>query len=266
MRFIYSKNFTRIFIIFVLLAFLVILDAKGYLGIIKDGFFRAYGYSVGKLTDGTNSVKTVFSTLFTIRKLVEENAKLNQEVNQLSFENARLVSSRDENSALRKALNFSQTAQLKLLPLETLIHDPTGFSQTIVVNKGEDFGIKLNQPIVAQPGLLVGKVTKVYPNSAEVTLVTDPSIVINGEVVDTGAKGLIKGEHGLGLSFDLVTQNELIKTGDNVITSGLSGDFPRGLLIGSIRSIRSSQTDLFQKAFVAPAADLRNIRFLFAIQ
>ncbi len=266
MRFIYTKTFLRIFTIFVLLAFLVILDAKGYIGFIKDGFFRTYSFAATKLSAGTNSVKVSFSTLFTIRKLVSENARLSQEVDQLSFENARLKSAQDENAALRRALNFRQQTNFSLLPVEVLISDPTGFSQTIIIDKGSKSDIHLNQPIVAQPGLLVGKVTKIYPDSAEVTLVTDPSIVINGEVVESGAKGLIKGEHGLGLSLDLVTQNELIKTGDEVVTSGLSNDFPRGLLIGSISAIRSSTTDLFQKAFVSPAADLRNIRFLFAIQ
>lgn len=266
MRFIYTKTFTKIFIIFVLLAMLVVADARGYIGWVKDGFFRSFSFGVTKLTAVTTSVKVSFSTLFAIRRLVSENATLNQEVNQLAFENARLKSSQNENSALRKALNFSEQSSFKLLPVETLTLDATGFSQTIIIDKGENHDIYVNQPIIVQPGLLVGKVTKVYPNSAEVTLITDPAIVINGEVVDSSARGLIKGEHGLGLSLDLVTQNELIKTGDMVITSGLSEDFPRGLLIGKISAIRSSNTDLFQKAFVSPAADLRGTRFLFAIQ
>ncbi|MBX4186664.1 MAG: rod shape-determining protein MreC [Candidatus Doudnabacteria bacterium] len=266
MRFIYTKTFVRIFAIFVLLAFLVILDSKGYIGLLKDGFFRLYGSTSGGIGHATNSVKSSFGVLFTIRRLVNENSHLSQEVDQLAFENARLKSAQDENAALRRALNFQQQASLKLLPVEVIQSDPTGFSQTIVIDKGANSEIHLNQPIVAQPGLLVGKVTKVYPNSAEVTLITDPNIVINGEVVDSAARGLIKGEHGLGLSLDLVTQNELIKTGDAIITSGLSQDFPRGLLIGSISAVRSTTTDLFQKAFVSPAADLRTVKFLFAIQ
>src|SRR5258708_10063883 len=121
MRFIYTKTFLRIFTIFVLLAFLVVLDAKGYIGLIKDGFFRVYGFGTTKLSSVTTSIKTSFSTLFTIRKLVLENAKLSQEVNQLAFENARLKSSQDENAALRKALNFRQQSTFSLLPVEKLI-------------------------------------------------------------------------------------------------------------------------------------------------
>src|SRR5687767_7014325 len=105
MRFIYTKTFLRIFTIFVLLAFLVILYARGYIRSVKDGFFNVYGYSITKLTAATTSVKVSFSTLFTIRRLVSENAKLSQEVNQLAFENARLKSAQNENAALRRALN-----------------------------------------------------------------------------------------------------------------------------------------------------------------
>src|SRR3989338_9866963 len=106
MRFIYNKYFTKIFTVFVLLALFVILDATGYIGLLKDGFFRAYGYTASKVTSVTGGAKTVFSALFTIKNLVSENASLNQKVDQLSFDNARLKSAQDENSALRKALNF----------------------------------------------------------------------------------------------------------------------------------------------------------------
>ena len=55
------------------------------------------------------------------------------------------------------------------------------------------------------------------------------------------------------------------KTGDKVVTSGLSDDFPKGLLIGDVAGINSSSTELFQKAAVSPAADLRSLRFLFVV-
>jgi rod shape-determining protein MreC len=266
MRFIYTKTFTKIFIIFVLLAFLVIVDAKGYLGLLKDGFFRVYGSAVGHTAFVTNDLKSLFGTIFTIKHLASDNAALSQKVDQLAFENARLKSAQQENQSLRRTLNFKQSSKFNLLPVEVLNSDPTGFTQTLVIDKGANQGINLDQPVVVAPGLLVGKVTKLYPNSAQVTLITDPSVVINAEVVDSGARALIRGEHGLGLSLDLVTQNELIKTGDGVITSGLSNDFPRGILIGEISGIRSSATELFQKAFVSPAADLRGLKFLFVIQ
>jgi rod shape-determining protein MreC len=91
-------------------------------------------------------------------------------------------------------------------------------------------------------------------------------MTINGEVADSGARGLVRGEHGISLILDLVTQNEVIKPGDKVITSGLSGDFPRGLLIGDISAIKTSSSELFQQAFVTPVADLKNLRFVFIVK
>jgi rod shape-determining protein MreC len=63
-----------------------------------------------------------------------------------------------------------------------------------------------------------------------------------------------------------VTQNEVIKSGDLVITSGLSDELPRGLLIGEIAALRTTGTDLFQKAYISPSVDLRNLRLLFVIK
>ncbi len=266
MRFIYTKTFTKIFTIFVVLALVVVLDRKGWLGLIKDGFFRVFNVTQTPIHATTRGFKTTFHTLFTIKNLVRENSQLNQEINQLAFDNARLLAAQQENIALRKALNFDQQTAFNLLPTQVLLSDPTGFTQSVVIDKGQNAGLRINQPVVVAPGILVGKISKLYPASAEVILLTDPSIVVNGEVADSGARGLVRGEHGLGLTLDLVTQNELIKSGDEVITSGLSGDFPRGLLIGDISGLRSSATDLFQKAYISPAADLRNLKFLFVVQ
>jgi rod shape-determining protein MreC len=266
MRFIYTKTFTKVFSAFVLIALIFISDRLGYLGILKSGFFHVFGAVTNRVVRMTEVGKDVFSTLFTIKRLASDNAQLSQKVDELAFENARLKSAQEENQGLRKALNFSQQSTLSLLPVEVLNSDPTGFSQTIVIDKGQVAGISVNQAVVVSPGILVGKISKIYSNSAEVVLITDPTVVVNAEVADSGARALIRGEHGLGLSLDLVTQNDIIKAGDGVITSGLSHDFPRGLLIGEVAAIRSSQTELFQKAFVSPAADLRSLKFLFVIQ
>jgi rod shape-determining protein MreC len=266
MRFIYTRAFTISFSIFVLIALIIMADAQGYLGLAKDGFSRSYGVTSGFVAQRVDSTKEFFQTFFVIRKLVAENAFLKQRINELSFENARLQTSRDENFALRNSLTLKQQTALKLLPAEVIGADPTGFSQIITIDKGATDGITAQSAVVVSPGLLVGKVTAVNPHSSQVTLITEPSVVVNAEVTETGAQGLVAGEHGLGLSFSLVSQNEVIKTSDNVVTSGLSGDIPKGLLIGQIDSIKSAGSDLFQKAFVAPAADLRNLKFLFVVQ
>lgn len=266
MRIIYTKTFRRFFAAFVLVACLVIADRLGYLDLLKTFTQKTIGSISGTAGRGLNSTKDFFAVLATISKLARENAELNQKIDELSFENARLQSAKSENITLRRALNFVEQQDYESVPAEVVAMDPTGFSQTLLIDKGDADGVGLGQAIIVSPGLLVGRITKTYRNTAEVTLITDPGMTINGEVTDSGARGLVKGEHGISLILDLVTQNEVIKSGDRIITSGLSGDFPRGFLIGEINSIKTSSSELFQQAFVSPVADLKNLRFVFVVK
>jgi rod shape-determining protein MreC len=266
MRFIYTKTFTRLFTIFVIVALIAILDIAGILSPVKSGFFHSYSAISGLVSNTTFGIKNTVGVFGSIKSIVHENAELEIRVQELSFENARLKSSQDENISLRRALNFKLQSSLNLESAELLTADPTGFGQSITLDKGSNDGVLLNQPVVVAPGILVAKITKVYGGTSEATLITDPSVIVNAEVVDSGAKGLIRGEHGLTMLLDLVTQNDLVKSGDRVITSGLSGDFPRGLLIGQVSALRSKDTDLFQKAYVSSSADLRNLRFLYIVK
>jgi rod shape-determining protein MreC len=266
MRFIYTKAFRRGFAVFLLVAVLIVADALGYLSIIKSLFHRGFGNTSSGVSRIIGNTKEFFMVLGTISKLARENAELSQQIDEITFENARLQSAKNENITLRRALNFKESVGYDTIPAEVESMDPTGFSQTVVIDKGEADGVMLGQSVIVPPGLLVGRITKTYRNTSEITLITDPTITINGEVSDTGAHGLVKGEHGTALILDLVTQNEVIKSGDKIITSGLSGDFPRGLLIGEISALKSSSSELFQQAYVAPTADLKNLSFLFIVR
>lgn len=266
MRFIYTKSFRRTFIAIVLIALFIVGNALGYLGPVKSIIQEGLGATGMFFSKGINSGKDFFATLATLSKLARQNAELNQKIDELSFDNARLQSAKNENITLRRALNFKETIEYETIPAEVRSQDPTGFSQTIVINKGLNDGVILGQAVIVSPGVLVGRVTKTSSSTSEATLITDPSMTINGEVADSGARGLVKGEHGISLILDLVTQNEVIKSGDKIITSGLSGDFPRGLLVGEINAIKTSSSELFQQAFVSPITDLKNLNFVFVVK
>lgn len=265
MRFIYSKNFIRAFAVFVLIALVIIFDRIGWLNSIKGSVLSIGGSINRRFSNFALGSRDFLKTFVLIKNLTKDNAKLSQQVDELSFENARLNSSKTENVSLRKALGLKETSKLNLIASEVLVLDPTGFSQTVVIDKGSSDGGYTNAPVVVAPGLLVGKVVRTYLSTSEVKLITDPSFTVNAEVADSGSLGLIRGEHGLSLVLELVTQKEVIKTGDLVSTSGLGGEMPKGLLIGEISAITSNSSDLFQKAYITPAADLKNLRFIFVV-
>lgn len=112
----------------------------------------------------------------------------------------------------------------------------------------------------------MGKISEVFPAVAKAVLITDPSSTVNAEVQDSGAKGIVKGEYGLGLKMDMVSQAEVINEQDIVMTSGLGGEMPRGLLVGKIDKVFQSEDKLFQQAAIIPAGNISNLKVVFAIK
>lgn len=266
MRFIYTKTFRWAFLVFGVVALFIVADATNSLTAGKSAVLRSYGSGAVLARGWGEGIKRAVQTFILIKNLSRANDGLRQQVDALAFENARLKAAKQENSALRRALGFAEDTSWNAIPVEVIMADLTGLSQTVIIDRGSADQLTEGLAVIVNPGLLAGRISKVYARSAEVTLITDPGLMVSAEVTETKASGLVSGAHGLGLKFDLVTHNELIKVGDQLITSGLAGDFPRGLLIGEIGSINAAASDLFVQASVIPAADLRRLKFLFVIR
>ncbi|HLC95066.1 MAG TPA: rod shape-determining protein MreC, partial [Patescibacteria group bacterium] len=189
-----------------------------------------------------------FHFFSSIGELKNENERLEKERLRLFAENALLTDIKNENEELRK--------QLGLLPRETFVlkasavigRDVSGLGNWISIDQGSLDGIRKGMPVIVNAGVLIGKVAEVFPSSSRVMLISNPESLINGITLDTDAKGIVKGEYGLSLLFDIVLQADILKAGDTVVTSGLGGDMPRGLLIGTLQEIRLSSDRLFQQA------------------
>jgi rod shape-determining protein MreC len=136
----------------------------------------------------------------------------------------------------------------------------------IIVDKGSDKGIRTGMPAVVSDGILIGRVTDVYSNTAKITLITDPASAINAEVQDSSSKGIVNGEYGLGIKMNMISQAQEIKESDLVVTSGLGGEMPRGLVIGKIGRINQSKDKLFQEASVLPEANFSDLRIIFVVK
>ena len=83
--------------------------------------------------------------------------------------------------------------------------------------------------------------------------------------VQTGAKGVIKGEYGLGLIFDMILQTDSIQSGDEIVTSGIGGQLPRGLLVGTVQNVHASDDHLFQQATVVSPLQISKLQFVFVV-
>jgi rod shape-determining protein MreC len=214
----------------------------------------------------SGGVSGFFQFMGSIGDLKNENEKLIGENQSFLAENNRLKDAEKENQVLREQLNLAPRNKFDLEASFVIAQDPQGLGSYFLIDKGENFGIKTGMAAIVSNGILIGQITEVYSNSAKITLITDPASAVNAEVQNSGAKGIVNGEYGLGLKMGMISQTEVLSEGDSVITSGLGGKIPRGLTIGKIGQIGQSPDKLFQAASVVPSIDATNLRAIFIIK
>jgi rod shape-determining protein MreC len=120
-------------------------------------------------------------------------------------------------------------------------------------------------PVITGGSALVGRVLRVSPRTAQVQLLGDVASAVNAVVQNSRATGLVRGQPDGSLVMDYVPQEEKIKTGDIVLTSGLGGDLPRALVIGTVTEVIKRDIDLFQSAVLRPAVDLNRLEVVLVI-
>jgi rod shape-determining protein MreC len=146
-----------------------------------------------------------------------------------------------------------------------VISDPLDrFGQRIVIAAGHDQGIRRDYPVVVPAGL-VGHVTRVTSDTAQITLITDPQSTVSAQDSETRARGGIRGQGaGKSLLFDRVPKEEVVTTGDRVVTSGrryleLPSLFPANIGVGEVRSVTRPDIENYPIIEVKPFVDFSDL-------
>ncbi|HKL27129.1 MAG TPA: rod shape-determining protein MreC [Desulfuromonadales bacterium] len=184
------------------------------------------------------------------RRLREQNSLLKSELNQLKEISL-------ENQRLRRLLEFKKTQPVKTLPARVIAEDATSWFRTVVIDKGYADQVHEGQPVVAAEGV-VGRVIRNGPHESRVLLITDAASAVAALVQDSRSRGICRGQ-GRALSFDFVLRKEPLELGEAVITSGMGGVFPKGLLIGHVSSVNRMEFGLFQAVEIMPAVDFSRL-------
>ena len=187
----------------------------------------------------------------------------------LLIENIQLRELERENQLLRELLNYTRnnpnfdqtTAGVVGQIIGT---DLSNLLYTIFINVGANDGIAKDMPVITHRGL-VGRVTEVGPNSAQVLLMIDPASSVNAVIQNSRVEGIIRGELGGTLVMERLPQGENVAPGDLVLTSGLGGNFPDKLVIGQITEVFQRDLDLFQAARVRSTVDFGRLETVLVL-
>jgi len=187
----------------------------------------------------------------------EENRRLRGEIGALREENNRLQ------EALLAAKRLERLAPLQehraaAVPANVFARDASSWFKTILVDKGEIDGVSRDMAVAVAEGL-VGRVIEVFPSAAKVLLITDPNSGVDVIVQRTRAQGIMEGRVEEFCTLKYVRKMDDVQVGDKVITSGLGGIFPKGLLAGTVTRVEKKRPGIFQTVEVAPTADLSRL-------
>jgi len=198
-----------------------------------------------------------------------ENKKLREEVEQLRQQYATAQTAQNENTSLKRLLHYesgpSFPTDFRPVNASVLARGSADVPNRVIVSAGSSQGIRVNDPVVTSDGL-VGRVTRVTPGLARVTLLTDATSAVAASDLRTNAYGLV--QHGPGggaqLVFSRVSKDKVVKPGDFVVTAGtqlasLPDLYPRGILIGRVTSVYQNNVDEFKHVQVEPFADFSSL-------
>ncbi|HNU92076.1 MAG TPA: rod shape-determining protein MreC [Spirochaetota bacterium] len=237
------------------------LEGVGSLALMP--FQKAY-YS---LQQGVHMLWAGFTELGDVRdELVRTREKL-QHYEAVAEE---LGEIKKENESLRRLLDMRQRVEYKSIPAIVISKDPDNWFRTIVINRGEADGIRVNMPVIAFKGeekAVVGKVIEVRGGISRVLPIISTDMRLGVMFQENRFPGLSLGyaPNSTLLLMDYVSKSATIKFGDVVITSGQGGVFPQGLLVGKVIKTLVTDTSAYQKALVRPIIDFNQVENVYVI-
>ena len=272
------KDFMRnngilILIIAVLLALIITV-----LSVIMTGFADPLTNLVGIVStpfrNGINAVvnwtEEVYSDAFQQDALKADYEQLKKDYAKLQEELREAQQAKDENERLRNLLGLKERRrELNFEAATVTAYGAGNWDSAITISKGTDAGVTAGNCVVDEYGNLVGVVETVGTNWSTVMTIVDSDMEMGGLIARTNDAAILEGD------FDLMGQGKLklsylpetseLMAGDQVLTSGLSGMYPSGLVVGSIEEVRTDASGMNRYAVIVPETELNNLEQVFVV-
>jgi rod shape-determining protein MreC len=222
---------------------------------------RPFDAAASRLTDGISSIFHDYVDLVNVR---EENKQLKDELAKLTSDRARLHELQTENQHLSELLDLKDVLELRAVAANVIGSDATGLSHTLLLGTGSYGGIRPGMAVLSNQGV-VGKIIATSPHSSRVLLLDDHNSALDGFDERSRARGIVAGMVDDGVIFKYVDRSQDIRSGDTIITSGLDGIFPRGLLVGAIKSVHREGPGMFLAISIGPAVEFKSLEQVLVV-
>lgn len=206
-----------------------------------------------------------------LEEVLEENRKLQEQIDSLTIENSQLQQEKYELNTLRSLYQLDQEyADYEKIGARVIASDTDNWFYSFIIDKGEEDGIMVDCNVMAGSGL-VGRVVSVGPNYAKVSSIISDTHSVSATVLSTNENMIVTGnlksiqENGYITFGQLTDKKGKVAQGDKVVTSAISDKYLPGILIGYISSVDTSSDNLTKSGYLTPAVDFSHLEEVLVV-
>ncbi|MGD1102443.1 MAG: rod shape-determining protein MreC [Terriglobia bacterium] len=221
--------------------------------------------SVGGLM---NVSSTAYRTYRHLWHAEQENQELHIQLVAAQVQIQRLGEQARETERLRTLLDFKNQLAFQTVAAEVIassqdaLHAPVENFNAVSIDKGSDSGLTADLAVITPEGV-VGKILAIFPHSAQVLLITDPSSGVGVTLAQSRVQGILKGSSYSFCDLHYVMNEEVVNRGEAVVTSGLDKVYPKGLPVGTVVNVGDGM--IYKTINVKPSVDLNRLEMVLVV-
>ncbi|MEN6357484.1 MAG: rod shape-determining protein MreC [Armatimonadota bacterium] len=197
--------------------------------------------------------------------ILKENRQLRESVRRLTLENAALREAAEENIRLNAALGFQESSKIAMVAAEVVSHNESNWFDTATINVGTHSGIRQGSAVINHLGI-IGQISEANPFTSQIVALTDSNSAIGAMVQRSRSSGMLYGQGTDYLVLAYLPKDSDIKLKDVVISSGMGGVLPKGLVVGRVLKVVRNSTAGTTSALIKPSVRFDEIEQVFVVK
>jgi rod shape-determining protein MreC len=210
------------------------------------------------------SVGEIWEGYVDLRFVRQENLRLQEEIQALRTRLGTVEEAQRENLRLKNLIGLREREPFQVVAAGIVGRDATNWFQTLLIDRGSRHGIERHMGVIAPAGL-VGQVMEASSSSARVQLISDPVSSVGVLLQGSRVTGLLVGGQSGRLRIRYLPVRAEVRSGEVVVTSGLGGVYPKGILVGKVVAVDGRSGALFQEATVEPSVDFSQLEEVLVV-
>jgi rod shape-determining protein MreC len=242
-------------------SFLVFTDtsylSKGY-ATLKGGAGAFAGPTLSFISRPAKLAAYVYYGYIGLVGVKKENIQMKKRLEDLELDNQRIPELESENKRLKTILNITEQRRNTMIAARVIGEDVKNWFKCIIIDKGNDHGIKWKMPVVTSKGL-VGQTVEVDKWHSKVMVLNDTNSSVDVFVEGKNTRGILEGTGQNTLKLKYILKNDEVEIGDKLVTSGKDGIYSKGIPTGIVITVNRTKPGIFTDVDVMPYNNFRRL-------